>query len=135
MNLYTFFTTNQPRPRPELAERIIAAWQKRVNRTRRIYKITWGTITLGTLAGLVPAAMSIVSQWSQSGINYYLSVAFSDTGTLITLGKDLGLAVLESLPIMSLVITLGLLWILILAIKKFTDQTRQFPVLAPSIIS
>lgn len=135
MNLYTFFAKTQQSPNKNLAERIITAWQKRVNRTRRIYKITWGTITLGTLVGMIPMMISIANQWSQSGISYYLSVLFSDTGAMATFGKDVGLAVLESLPVMSLVVTIALLWIMILAIKKYTDQNRQFPVLNPHIIS
>lgn len=135
MNLHTFFTTTQSHPRPELAERIIMAWQRRVNRTRRMYQITWGTITLGTLVGLVPAGLSIANQWSQSGLNYYVSLLFSDTQTLATLGKDFGLAVVESLPVMSLVLALALLWVFVLALKKLTDHTRTFPVLAPTTIS
>jgi len=135
MNLQTFFTTTQSRPRPELAERIILAWQRRVNRTRRTYQITWGVVTLGTLVGLVPAGISIVNSWSVSGINYYLSILFSDTGTLALLGKDLGLAVVESLPVMSLVLMLALLWVFVLALKKLADHTRSFPVLLPTTIS
>lgn len=128
MNIETYFTSTRTASDTQLENKIIAAVERSIATSNRNRRIAWGSVSLLSLGALVPVIISISGQLAQSGIGYYLSIIFSDAGSLLTVGADVGLAVLESLPITSLVITFGLITLLLLALRK---SAQTFTWLSP----
>jgi len=111
------FTRLEPRaPSVGLFDRIILAI-KREQELRQGKKLLFGFLSL-LFVSLVATPLSwtmLVSQVGESGILYFVSVAFSDLGTFFTLWQDFGLATLESLPIGGI-----MAFLLSLAVSAFT---------------
>ena len=105
-----------------LAENVwntIVAREKRNTQTK-----FWAFFSLGatSLAGLVPVFKVLSNDLSQSGFYEYSSLIFSDTGLMLSYWKELSFSLAESLPIMSIVFTLSLLFIVFLSIKYVLKQ-------------
>ena len=99
--LFSYF--DSPEPAAGLFERIISAI-KREQELRRTKRLLFGFLFL-LIASFIATPLSwtiLVSQMENSGILYFVSAAVSDFGTFLTLWQDFGLAILESLPILSI---------------------------------
>ena len=84
----------------------------------------WSFVSIGTLSfiGLIPVLTILFSDLRKSGFYEYLSIAFSSSGSLITYWKDFLLLLGESLPIMSIIATLTLIFIFFLSLKYMMRQ-------------
>lgn len=91
-------------PSSGLFERIILAI-KREQELRHTRKLLAGFLCL-LVVSLVATpffGVVLVSQIKSSGIVYFISTAFSNADVFFSLWQDFGLAILESLPIMTIV--------------------------------
>ncbi len=62
-----------------------------------------------------------------TGFDQYLSLAFSDSSVLITYWKELSLSLVESLPLMAVMLVLGALGLFIWSsAKAFQDAETLF---------
>ena len=120
-----------------LAENVwntIVAREKRNTQTK-----FWAFFSLGatSLAGLVPVFKVLSNDLSQSGFYEYSSLIFSDTGLMLSYWKELSFSLAESLPIMSIVFTLSLLFVIFLSIKYVLKQiiNNQLTFSGPAVLS
>ncbi len=90
-------------PPPGLFDRIISAI-KREQELRQTRRLLFGFLFLFVVSVVAtPISWKIfVNQLGKSGISYFVSAAISDFGTFLNLWKEFSLAILESLPIVSL---------------------------------
>jgi hypothetical protein len=99
------FTNLKPvEPPAGLFDRIILAI-KREQELQHTKRLLIGFLFL-LVVSLIATPFSwtlLVSQVENSGILYFVSTAVSDFGTFLTLRKDFGLAILESLPIIGII--------------------------------
>ena len=99
------FTNLKPvEPPAGLFDRIILAI-KREQELQHTKRLLIGFLFL-LVVSLIATPFSwtlLVSQVENSGILYFVSTAISDFGTFLTLRKDFGLAILESLPIIGII--------------------------------
>jgi len=73
----------------------------------------------------VPFSWTIlINQIKTSGISYFISAAFSDFGAFLILWQDFGLAILESLPLMGMMIFAISLGVSIFTIRLFLYKKR-----------
>ena len=65
-----------------------------------------------------------VNQVESSGISYYVSTAIGDFGTFLLLWKDFSLAILESLPIMGIVVFTVNMALILFTVRLFLYRKR-----------
>ncbi|HTK04069.1 MAG TPA: hypothetical protein VL500_00635 [Candidatus Eisenbacteria bacterium] len=94
------FSKLEPPPAPEgLAGKImdrIGHEQRRTALVRRIAVFSVGLAA--SAAAFVPAFLSVRTSLAESGFGQYLSLLFSDGGTVMSAWQDFGFALMESLP-------------------------------------
>src|SRR4030042_5035597 len=97
-------------PAAGLFDKIIMAIKREqeLRQTRNIL-FTFAAFFIISVLAMIFSSLSFISQMQNSGLSYFISVAISDVGTFLTLWKEFGLAIFESLPIAGLaVFTLSL---------------------------
>lgn len=109
-------------PETGLANKI---WHNIIVRDRRIayFKlVSFSFVGIASLAGLVPMFKILINDFTQSGFYEYLSLAFSTKGFLFSYWKEFAFSLAESLPTMSIVLSLALLFIFFLSLRYVMKQ-------------
>jgi hypothetical protein len=75
-----------------------------------------------SLAGAIPAIKALSSDLVQSGFYEYFSLIFSDGGSVISHWKEFVFSIAESLPTMSIIISLSFVLVFFLSLKYATKQ-------------
>ncbi|MES2023686.1 MAG: hypothetical protein V4439_03305 [Patescibacteria group bacterium] len=99
---------------------ILSIWNTISTREKRIAKVKfWAFSALGvvSLAGFVPVFKALVSDFAQSGFYEYLSLAFGSGGSVSLFWKELALSIAESLPVFSIILLLGVVFIFFLSVR------------------
>lgn len=120
--LTKIFKSAKYKPNSDLNEKV---WNTIVIRSKHNTQIKfWGFafVSLASIAGLVPVVKILLTDLSQSGFYEYFSLIFSDSGTIFSYWKELILSLAESLPIMSIVYTFSLLFIIFLSLRYLMKQ-------------
>jgi hypothetical protein len=123
--LIKIFQEAKYEPESDLSENI---WRKIIVRDKKMTQIKMWTFSfLGfiSLAGLVPALRALSGDLAQSGFSEYFSLIFSDTSSMLSSWKELFFSLAESLPIISLISALSLLFIFFLSIKYIVKQINN----------
>jgi len=97
-----------------------SVWHKVTLRERRITQFKlWALVSasLASLAGLVPAFQILANDLAHSGFYEYFSLIFSDGGSMFSSWRELSLSIAESLPTMSIIFILSLLFVCFLSLK------------------
>ena len=100
-------------------------WLTVMKREKRNTKIKLWIFTLAgitSLVGLVPAFRILGSDLAQSGFYEYLSLAFSDSGLILSAWREFMFSLAESLPVLSVIFTLSLVFIFFLSLKYLMKQ-------------
>ncbi len=108
-----------------LFDRIILAIQHE-QELRQTKKLLFGFLFL-LVASFVAAPLSwtiLVNQAQNSGILYFISAAVSDFGIFLTLWQNFGLAILESLPIIGIIVFTISIGIAIFTLRLFLHRKR-----------
>ena len=109
----------------EKSDLALNIWHNIVIQNKHITRLKlWAFSLVGfaSLAGLIPAWKLLSGDLVKSGLYEYFSLIFSNGGSIISYWKELMLSIAESLPIMSIVISLSLIFIFFLSIKFATKQ-------------
>jgi len=112
-------------PPAGLFDRIILAI-KREQELQHTKRLLFGFLFL-LVVSLIATPFSwtmLVSQVKSSGILYFVSTAVSDFGTFLTLWKDFGLAILESLPIIGIVAFIISIGMALFTLRLFLYKKR-----------
>lgn len=105
-----------------LAQNIWLTIIKREKRNTRIKLWIFASMSITSIAGLLPVVKILLNDLSQSGFYEYASLLFSDGGTILSYWKEFAFSLAESLPAMSIILSLSLIFILILSLKNFIKQ-------------
>lgn len=110
---------------PGLASGIWLTITMREKRMAR-YKLWAFALTgLASFEGLVPAFKILLGDFARSGFYEYFSLIFSNSGSILSYWKEFVFSLAESLPTMSIILTLSLVFILILSLKNLTKQINN----------
>ncbi len=109
-------------PEVDLPDHIWHAVVAENKRQTRIKLWIFSFICLGSLAAAIPAFNTLIARFSESGFYEYFSLIFSDIGSVVTSWKEFGLLLTESLPVMSIAITLALVLVFFLSIRYTFKQ-------------
>ena len=83
--------------------------QKRSNSRRWFALFTF--VLIGSLVSLVPIMKLLLSDFSQSGFVQFFSLIFTDTNLVLVYWQSFSLSLIESLPIVDVVIFLFVAWV------------------------
>jgi hypothetical protein len=100
-------------------------WRKLLIRNKHIaqFKLSvYAVVTLISFGGLVPAFKTLAADFTQSGFYEYFSLIFSSSGSIFYYWKELVFSLAESLPVMSIVLTLSLVFICFFSLRHFMKQ-------------
>lgn len=114
-------------PSPELFTKIIARIhsEKRIlNLKRRLIFFSLGLII--SAIALVPAFNTARADFNESGFSQFFSLLFSDFGSVLTYWQSFVLTLLESLPVMSMVVFLFIIFIFFESLKFLTRDIKIF---------
>ncbi|MBP7804606.1 MAG: hypothetical protein KA052_00070 [Candidatus Pacebacteria bacterium] len=84
----------------------------------------WGVFLAFSLVAFIGSGVYAYHAFVASNFGNYLSVIFSDGGAAIGLWKELGLSLVESLPLLSVLAILGSVTILLWTVRKFTKESH-----------
>ncbi|MDD5152868.1 MAG: hypothetical protein PHS95_02625 [Candidatus Pacebacteria bacterium] len=99
------------KPKHDLSDNI---WHFIVIRENRIIRLKlWAFSFVGcaSLVSLVPAFKLVLNDFAESGFYEYLSLGFSSGGSILSFWQDFVLLLAESLPVMSIIVSLSLVFI------------------------
>ncbi|MEI6280641.1 MAG: hypothetical protein WCP17_01420 [bacterium] len=116
------FHQSKHEPSPHFTEDI---WFEIIKRERNKVKYKlWGFASVGltSLIGLIPAIKILSNDLAQSGFYDYSSLIFSDGISMLSYWKEYILSLAESLPIVSITLTLSLFFVLLLSLKFVIKQ-------------
>ncbi len=112
-------------PEGDLKEQV---WSLVIHREKQEYLIkSWSYGILGVLSlfGLVISIKDLMLKFSQSGFYEYLSLAFSESGSVATYWREFALSLADSLPITSIVLSLLAVFILFISIRRTLKQFKN----------
>jgi len=84
----------------------------------------WAFSAVGffSLAGLVPTFKVLSTDLAQSGFYEYFSLIFSDSGLILSIWREFVFSLIESLPVLSIILSLTLIFIFFLSLKYAMKQ-------------
>ena len=100
-------------------------WQKLIIRNKRIAYlklISFSSISTASLVGFIPMFKILANDFTQSGFYEYLSLTFSKGGLFSKYSQDFLYSLAESLPTMSIVFTLALVFVFFLSLRYVMKQ-------------
>ena len=106
----------------------LSVWQTIVKQERRSTHLKlWSLSSLlfVSTVGLIPAFEILLSDLAHSGFYEYFSLIFSDSGLMFSYWKEFTLSLAESLPMMSIIFTLSLVFIFLLSVRYMLKQAGR----------
>ena len=123
-SLKEIFANNSQKPRENLFKLILARIENEKRRMAKIRLIYSGVAGGVSIVALVPMVKFFISDFLQSGFWNYFSLIFSDSGAVLSYWKELGLSLLESLPVLSSAVVLVLVLILLMVGRSAIHNTK-----------
>lgn len=112
-----FSNLNQAEPPHQLYLNIISRIELETARTARTRFILFSAVTLAALIAVIPAFQYALQEFTRSGFSQYLSLIFSDGGTMLAYWQEFTLTLAESLPIFGPALFLSVIFILLGSLK------------------
>jgi hypothetical protein len=113
-------------------------WRNIARRNKKAAQIklwSFAAVTLLSLVLLIPAANTLALDFSKSGFYEYFSLIFSGGSGAIAYWRELGFSILESLPAMSIIFVLSLVFFLFLSIRQIFKQINRGQIINSSGLS
>ncbi len=113
-NKHIFIQVETP---PYLKNKILARINKQERFSARIKLTISGFGALFAIGALGPAILYAIRDFNQSGLYEYISLLFSDT-SVFSFWKEIGLSIIESMPIIGIMLVLGSICILLISLQS-----------------
>ncbi|OGY40908.1 MAG: hypothetical protein A2Y82_03505 [Candidatus Buchananbacteria bacterium RBG_13_36_9] len=122
--LFSYY--NAPEPPNDLLGKIM----KRINQEKRLLTLKRRLFILATgLTGaivlFIPALKGVISGFAQSGFIQYFSLLFSDAEIVLAYWQNYALSLLESLPVMSLILLLATVFAILELLKLLAKDLKN----------
>lgn len=117
-------------PPQGLALKVVKHIELMDRRRARMRFASYAGLASTSCAGLVFASLDVIRQISNSDITYYFSLFASDRAFIFSYAKDFVFSIADSLPVVSLAVTLTLLgtfmWSLVRSAREVRFKFYQF---------
>ncbi len=124
-NLQKLFKQSSYTPESRLSGDIWSVIEYKSNRIAKFKKYSYMFLSVLSLSGSVFSIKSLIEQFTKLGFFDYLSLVFSDSGVIATYWKEYTLTLVNSLPVISIMISLFLLFVLFISIQKMSHQFKS----------
>ena len=91
----------------------------------RLKLFVFSSMGFASLVGLVSTFRVLLSDFTQSGLYYYISLLFSDSKFILSYWREFAVVLGESLPVESIILSLCLVFILFLSLRYIMKQIDQ----------
>jgi glucan phosphoethanolaminetransferase (alkaline phosphatase superfamily) len=120
--LTKIFKNAKYEPNPNLATSVWLVITAREKHLAQFKLWAFASAFFASLAGMIPTFQVLLNNMAHSGFYEYFSLIFSDGGSMFSYWKELILSLAESLPIMSIVFTLSLIFVFFLSLRYLMKQ-------------
>jgi len=87
--------------------------------------IGYSSLSILSLSGSAISIKSLIEESNKLGFFKYFSLAFSDSGIIATYWREYTLSLVDSLPVISIIISLFLVFVLLLSIERLFSQLKN----------
>jgi hypothetical protein len=105
------------KPEENLPEKVWSAVVLYDKKTTRLKLWFFSCVGFLSLVGIIPMFKILLTDFAQSGFYEYLSLAFSSSGSIIKYWGDFTILLAESLPVVSIIASLTLVFIFFISLK------------------
>lgn len=123
------FTNAKHHPELTLTDDIWHAIVAREERKAHLQVLSNMLVGVVSFVCLFPAVITMLRQFAESGFSEYLSLGFSDGASIISYWKEFVLTLADALPATSLLLSLSLVAIMLICIRRAAKFIRS-PLLA-----
>ncbi len=120
--LVKIFNKARYEPENELAPGICFNIKQKEKKLVKIRFYFFSFTGILSLIGLVPMIKMLLSDFSQSGLYEYLSIAFSSGGNLASYWRELAFSISESIPVLSIILSFSLCLIFLISLRYALKQ-------------
>lgn len=102
-------------------------WSKIKIKEKNAYKLrifSYSFVGLASISGSLLSINSLIGEFSKLGFSDYFSLIFSDSGILATYWREYMLTLIESMPFISLALSLLLIFIFFLSVWRIVTMVR-----------
>jgi hypothetical protein len=124
-NLEKAFKNAKYEPENTLSNRIWHAILAKEQRVARIKIWAYSIVGAVSFVSLFPVISSLLRQFAESGFSEYLSLAFSDGGSVMLYWKEFVLSLADSLPATSLILSFSLLFVFFLSVRRVARYSKD----------
>ena len=124
-NLQKLFKSASYQPESRLFGDIWSAIEYKSTQITKWKKFGYLSVSVLSLSGSIFSIKSLIEEFIRLGFFNYLSLAFSDGGVIAKYWKEYTLTLVDSLPVVSLVLSFFLLFILFISIRKASYQFKS----------
>ncbi|MFA5022753.1 MAG: hypothetical protein WC385_02615 [Candidatus Paceibacterota bacterium] len=110
----------------DLDERVYARLEQEQKKLAKRHLLIFGLADAFSAVGLVVSVFYLVNLSAGSGFYNYLSLFWSDGGSIALYWHELALSLVESLPMLGVIIFLGVALILLLSLAKTLSNLKAF---------
>jgi len=111
-------------PSEKLRQRILTHISRDERRRARIYVLTSAVVTVLSLTGIVVSVQYVVQTLYQSSSYAYLSLLFSDTDIVFANWQAFSLSLLESVPLIGILLSLIATFSFLVSIRTLANNVR-----------
>lgn len=125
-NLKKAFKDSYKYPESDLSNNIWLLIQERDKKATRTRSFIYTFFSLSSLTGLIFAVKGLLLEFTKLGFYEYASLAFSDSKYVLSNFNEYFLSIVDSIPITNLIVSLVILSILFISIRKvITNKSNQ----------
>lgn len=121
-DLSYLFNKTAPTIPDTLSQDIFTAIEYAARAHARERRYIWGTFSVLSIGGCITSGVYAAHAATTSGFSSYFSIIFSDSGTAIKLWREIGLSLLESLPLIGTLVILASIAAVLWSLRNFSKQ-------------
>jgi hypothetical protein len=125
-NLAQLFKTSAPIVPEGISERIFDALECAAKRQAQVRRALWGAFSGVSFVAFIAGGYYAANAANASGFTSYFSLIFSDGTTAASLWREVGLSLVESLPLLGTLIVIGSIAAMLWSIRNFSKYQGRF---------
>jgi len=126
-NLHQLFKETDTAVAPsEFCEQVYVRIEHAAAKHVRDQKYLWGSFFIASLSAFIASCFYAFQTFAASSFGSYFSLIFSDTRSIGLVWKELGLSLIESLPIVGIGIFFVSMLAVLYCLRNFSKQTNHF---------
>ena len=133
--LTKIFKNAKYEPEPDLAFSVLYTIFKKEKSSTRIKLWSLSFVLFLSTIGLIPAFEILLNNLAHSGFYEYFSLIFSDSKLIFSYWKELIFSIAQSLPVMSIVLSLSLIFVFFLSLKYAMRQINKGHLISSEALS